>query len=682
MTDPLSPLSASNANRNTPARIDGSKSYTSPTKHAFVGQDIENQPLSSPYVAPSSPSVGGNGISPFKTQSPQRAKSPQKQMLAVSESIPLTENALRENEGLTRTINIMEDSANDSNLLNGEDDAVSARGGGPQGFAGMDDTCFSAFSAVPNADMTRFANLGQSPSKGGLRSPTKYPGGEGPTPRPKSRGTPARKKDYYDDSCSSPTPRHYKSNHDDDTTNLLVDFTDQFSTAYTSNRSPSRNGRLSPNKKYHTQPDLAQYAASRRTPSPTKCPLPPDTPSGARQLANLLDFDLPPAPTPRSIPSITARELESMKSAFQSQISSFKAELSGKEAEVKSLKQAVNDAETRVGEALEEVRNERDAREALKSEKADWEKRQQEMQGVLKEVKEEIIRGDREKDALLQRVQEAEHKRDEVETRAIEAETRLEGMQRSAAATASPGSEPGSNSLNVNAQVEAAVTKVAKELHGLYKIKHEAKVTALKKSYSDRWEKKIKDLSSKIDDLSIENEDLRVGRDATMTGLTPESEVQKAEREAQLQRLEDQKKQLETIQREFSTAQQDLTATRKVNRDLTIELESSRAETADLIAATEELMLLSQSAMSASAPADAQPVQDLTRSSNRSTSATSGSGLKAPGFSGGYSGESRIGKVGGGGGGNFSRDRSGSGLVTRSGIMSNIERMGRGRAVD
>ena len=48
------------------------------------------------------------------------------------------------------------------------------------------------------------------------------------------------------------------------------------------------------------------------------------------------------------MPSITPRELESLKSNFLSEISSLKASLSGKEAEVQSLKTAVGDAEKRV----------------------------------------------------------------------------------------------------------------------------------------------------------------------------------------------------------------------------------------------------------------------------------------------------------------------------------------------
>ncbi|MCV5163677.1 hypothetical protein OFB65_25305, partial [Escherichia coli] len=67
-------------------------------------------------------------------------------------------------------------------------------------------------------------------------------------------------------------------------------------------------------------------------------------------LSNILDFDIPPMPTPRSVPTITPRELETLKSGFLSEISSLKASLSGKEAEVTSLKTAVSDAEKRVGE--------------------------------------------------------------------------------------------------------------------------------------------------------------------------------------------------------------------------------------------------------------------------------------------------------------------------------------------
>ena len=660
-----------------PATVERKSPFKSAEKQAFVEVDTENMPFDSPGGPPSSPFIADPESSPVKAASPSKCSSPQKRPLEDYQPRQLTKDALRENEGLTRVVRSIEDETTTTTYHTLNDDTMSSVAG-PGGYAGMDDTAFSAFSAVPNADMTRFAQLGRLPTKNGFGSLAKSQRDGAPTPRPTERNTPSRNRYEHDDGYSSPTPRRQKSSRDNDTTNLLVDFTGDFtSMAQPVDRSPTRNGRLSPNKH---QSDLLSYASSRRTPSPAKHPLPPSTPSESRHLANLLDFDLPPAPTPRSIPSISARELESMKSAFQSQISSLTATLKGKDAEVSSLKGAVEDAERRVGEALEEIRNERGAKETLQNEKLDWEKREQEMKDVLRGVKEEIVRNDREKDHLLQRVTEAEYKREEAETKALEAESKMAGMRASSSSTA-----PSDNGSSTSSEVEAAVTKIAKELHGLYKSKHETKVTALKKSYSDRWEKRVKDLQSKIDELSKENEDLRVGRDATMTGVDPgrlipsvESEEQKKEREAEKRRFEEQKLKLENVERELSSLQSELASSKETNASLNSELEASRIETAELIAATEELMSISQSAMSSSASGTSQAPSDTRSALSRSTS---GSGLKAPGF-GAYSGESRIGRMAPTYGSGYGRERSGSGAGGRSGLLGNIERMGRGRAID
>ena len=372
-----------------------------------------------------------------------------------------------------------------------------------------------------------------------------------------------------------------------------------------------------------------------------------------------------------------------MKSNFLSQISSLTATLSGREAEVKALSNAVTDAERRVGEALEEIRNERGAKESLQSEKEGLENRQKEMQKVLKDVKEEIMASDREKDALLQRVQESEHQRETAEARVVEAEGKLEGIRSSQSNTDGQTS----NDNYPNAEVEAAVTKVAKELHGLYKSKHEVKVTALKKSYSDRWERKVKDLQRKVDELSKENEEIRIGRDATMSGVVPgavlsnptEPQDHKATLATHEKRLEEQRKKLESLERDLLQTQTDLTASKKQNDMLQTQLSASRKEIEELVNATEEMMLLSQATSETESQPERPPStggttsQDIKSSLSRSFSGPSG--LKAPGFgTGAYSGESRIGKLG-----TLPRERSGSGLGNRSGIMSNIERMGRGR---
>ena len=600
---------------------------------------------------------------------------------------PLTEDALREND-LAKTSRSLDDSNIDPSIRHYQDQNAVSVNEGVVGFQGMDDTCFSAFSAVPNVDMTRFAKLEQSPIKNCSTTPSRNQRDDTETPRAGYQRSPSRQSPG-----ASGSSRKNKVTNDGDTTDLLLDFMEHDGVTHASNRSPQRPRRHSPLKSGPHQ-ELSRYAASRRTPSPAKLPLPPSTPTEGRHLANLLDFDLTPAPTPRSLPSISARELESMKSTFLSQISSLTATLSGREAEVKALSNAVNDAERRVGEALEEIRNEKNAKESLQAEKDGYESRQKEMQKVLKDVREEIITSDREKDALLQRMQEAEHQRELAEAKAVEAESKVEGMKAQLPAT---GSSTSANGTNANAEVEAAVTKVAKELHSLYKSKHEAKVTALKKSYSDRWEKKVKDLQSRVDELSKEDEDLKIGRDATMSGVvpgtlltreaySPEGKVQQVEDRKE---WEEMKQRLQAVQNDLHQARTDLMATKDENHMLQNQLVASRQEIEDLIGATEELMQLSQMTMGSTSMLQdtSQPQAGGTTSqeikSSLSRSFSGSTGLKAPGFSGSATGgESRIGRGNSGFGGSYSRDRSGSGLGTRSGIMSNIERMGRVRAAE
>lgn len=586
-------------------------------------------------------------------------------------SIPLTEGALRENEGLTRAFESEDSHGGSEGLIsdrNIEQDLENDTGStvaAPSGYAGMDDTCMSAFSAAPPLDMTVFAQMHQSPIRASPSSPTKasrqaHYNDEAPTPRPGSRITPSSiRRHHPEDSSPSPTPRRPKSSPSGDTTNLILDFTEQFSAfEQSSSRTHSRNGRSSPRK----QPsDLAFYASGRRTPSPRKQGL-PSTPSESRHLANLLDFDLPPAPTPRSVPSITARELESLKSNFLSQISSLRANLSGKEAEVSSLKDAVGDAEKRVGEALEEIRDERGRREALEADKMDWEKRDIEMQTVLRNVKEEIIRVDREKDELLQKASSTEQKLSESESRLAESESRITGLRATSSSTEGATSETGT-AASTDAAVEAAVTKVAKELHGLYRHKHEEKVKALKKSYEARWERKITELETKVQEMSRENEELKLGRDATMSGVIPGTLIpsesperqrrSEEEREAQNQQLQYQTSKLQTLASEITTL-------KTSNTTLLSSLARSRQEMADLVAATEELISLSQTTNDSHA-ASSVPEPNPRGSFSRSISG----GLRPPGvgLASGV-GESRIG-------------RGGFGMGAKS-MMSNIERMGRG----
>ncbi|KAI9838186.1 MAG: hypothetical protein M1837_002615 [Sclerophora amabilis] len=691
MSLPLSPLGPMELNLKSPSserRKDGfqsSPSFRSPQK----GTKSESPRKDESQLIPSSPFVADpfeqenmysqKGPSPKKTHSPTKSASPKKRPPLFHE-----ESRARECDSPIKMCQNMED---DSFMIHEdpEDEDNNTTLGGPPGFDGMDDTAFSTFSAVPNADMTLFAKVGQNAEHRGTFSPSKQLQMESSgvcrdrvsTPEePDKQSIPGtiRKHTGNDNSPSlSPTPRrNHKANSDNDTTNLILDFTEQFNALASSSSSynsvsPSRRGRQSPTKS-QTHPDLSVFSSRGRTPSPAKYALPQQTPSERRHLANLLDFDIPPPPTPRSVPSITARELESLKSGYLSQISSLKATLSGKEAEVNSLKEAVGDAERRVGEAQESVREERGAKEVLQADKGEWEKRGTEMEKVLRTVKEEILREEREKEEFAQKLEESERKREEAETKAAEAETRFAGMRASVATSSSEN--PSENSK----EVEVAVEKVARELHSLYRSKHETKVSALKRSYEARWEKRVKEVERKLEEVNKENDELRIGRDVTMSGVVPAIPLPTATEDQEAGRIEEARK-TEEHKARLVGLNEELASIKRDNDHLIRELEKERVEKGDLVGAVEEMLSMSAAGNGSDTPATSS-LEDFRSSFSRASS------MKPPTqLSGSGGGESRIGRMNSGGSLKLNRSISGSSsTIGRSGIMSNIERMGRGRA--
>lgn len=389
----------------------------------------------------------------------------------------------------------------------------------------MDVSAFSTFSAVPN--MAMLARLGQTPT--GRRDPS-----------------------------SAKRAHHAMEDDSGNTSTLLMDFNERLGRSHRSSPA-SRRDVLSPSR---TTPNLASTA----------------TPS--RQLSNLIDFDVA---TPRSVPSITARELESLKSNFLSEISSLKASLSGKEAEVHSLKAAVGDAEKRVGESMERMREER----ALK----------EEMESVLRIVREEIIETQKEKEELEQQLDESEKRREMSEMMHQEAESKLAGMRagKELERHASPDKARSGEGAPLSAarEVEIAVERVARELHTLYKSKHETKVAALKKSYENRWEKKVRELEAKIQALSMENEKLLAGHDVTMTRIDhAEMEAQSVRDNAMIRELEADVQRLEAV---ISTVRRD-------NDDLRASLQQERVEKGELVQLAEELMSMQNLASATPAP--------------------------------------------------------------------------------
>ncbi|OBT82070.1 hypothetical protein VE02_08879 [Pseudogymnoascus sp. 03VT05] len=588
----------------------------------------------------------------------------------IQETTLTINDVLRDNEGLTKAIQILEDEDSEdgtgddyADAESGFDDTVLSRNGGhdDEGFA--DETAFSAFSAVP--DMTMYAQIGHTPTKS-LSS-------RGP-PNLASSYTPATLRRPMRQEESSPTPRREQQH---DTTNI-IDFTEQFN-----NFSSARHSYESPLRNQTSYTNSSNSSA--RTPSPSKHRS-FQVPSSTR-MSNLLDFDIPPAPTPRSMPSVTPRELEGLKSALLSEISSLKASLSGKEAEVIFLKSAIGDAEKRAGDGMEMLRDERSAREQLEAEKEAWEKRGREMEGVLRNVKEEIVHAEREREDLEGRLDESEKRREAAEGMAQEAESKMAGMRavaaQSAAGSGSPGEGAAKRAAGASAahEVEFAVEKVARELHALYKSKHETKVSALKKSYEGRWDRRVKELEAKVEDLAHENEDLRLGRDATMSGVVPRMPVNddvteelraQAAMDAQIAR--ELEARLEGLAKEVQSFKAD-------NAGLREELQQERIEKGELVAACDELLAL-QEASAVRGPAVSSGVENLRGSISRA------SGLRAPNYSAG-AGESKIRPPGSSAAGDRARSgsgqarpgsglgmRPGSGLGGRSGIMGSIERMG------
>ncbi|KAF4951460.1 hypothetical protein FGADI_7425 [Fusarium gaditjirri] len=709
METPLSPVQDSNLNIHTPASARRHDPYevrtistssepqsqvsqgSSPFVSAHNDTALSDQENHSPSKSRHSRVLSGATLSPLKILTDQRevrdgrptdklgpsARSPRKvspekrfpvkisnpldtTRAASQESTMSLEDAVRQNEGLKRAIEIFEDEQ--SVLEGGLDDmdvTTDTIHVNPSGEMEVDDSVcpddtaistFSTFSAVPN--LTMLAKLGQSPTKlsdmGGL------------TPRANTRADPS----------PSRTSRARPSHDSGNTTNLL-DFTEQLRFPQRSPQKPPAKGWLSP---------------SRTAPNVTATP-------SRGGFANLIDFDIPPMPTPRSVPSITARELESLKSNFLSEISSLKASLSGKEAEVQSLKAAVGDAEKRVGESLEQLREERSIKEQLTAEKEGWENRGREMEHVLRKAKEEIVESQREQEELEQKLEESEKRREAAEMLHQEAESKMAGM-RAGKDTDKSSPEKLKSPNDTNHEVEIAVERVARELHALYKSKHESKVTALKKSYETRWEKRVHELESRIRELGEENERLRVCQDTTMTRVEPDS-VGADERKAQAVRdsaaIKELNADIQRLEAVVNTVQLD-------NESLRSMLEKERIEKGELVQLAEEMMSMQSFVAQTPKPQPQQQQQPQqppsasryaherqhdrepeTKTPKRSadhfrSSVSRASGLRAPG-SGLRAPHERTKSAGG-------LPRPGG--MARSGIMNSIEKMGnyRGRGAE
>jgi chromosome segregation ATPase len=148
------------------------------------------------------------------------------------------------------------------------------------------------------------------------------------------------------------------------------------------------------------------------------------------------------------------------------------------------------------------------------------------MEEVLREVKQNTFLEEREKEKLRKQAEEAERKVEDHEIRVLELQASLDTLRSDRVkATPSPQKGEGPTTPGVTADIDFAVKdateKVARELHALYKSKHERKVADLKVSYEKRWIKQVEQLRADLKMSQDEVVKLQTEKEATMSGIIP-----------------------------------------------------------------------------------------------------------------------------------------------------------------
>jgi hypothetical protein len=631
MSTPLADLSPSRHNSRLLVRIPDS--------------DLDTKPQSPAAMA--SPSLEASEDAASNMSSPRKAFSPVKYRLQDDNTIASSppdspiDGTVRINDGLTRAIGQMEQeyqensSKRQSNSDLAEHDANDTANDtiGDMDFTlnltqntqtiGADETIgdLSSISAIP-ADLTRFANLRNSPTKNSRESwsPSKQLRSTALFNTPGTAQRPlqllSRTNSITED--EEATPRKPTTFNDSPTD--LLNFTGQTnilipppgSAPRTTRRSPSGRGafpiRVNPSPTHRAQASLDRERASGRSPDKTV----PATPAQGRHAhrhsmygasnglgLDLLDIDLEPMATPRSIPTVTPRELESLRSELQSRISGLEATLSGKEAEVKALTKAITDAEIRAGKVSEELHSERAAREDIEHAKDDMERRSREMEEVLREIKQNAFVEERERDKLRRQVEDGERKAEEAEVKILELNASLETLRSDRlSSTPSPAKHPSTpgGSIDIDTAVKNATESVARELHALYKTKHEKKVADLKVSYEKRWIKQVEQLRAELKASHDEVVKLQTEKEATMSGVIPGQGDPIMRMEGQIEELrrwnEDLTAQKKVVEAESTGLRSQIDTLSAETQHLRDELQQERIEKGDLVAQIDEFLLL------------------------------------------------------------------------------------------
>lgn len=632
MSRPLADLSPSKQNsRNIHApvtdlsEIKSSSPFKATDSMAYTALAIAI-PTEAQLQSPSSPT---QPASPSKQPlSPIKYRLQDDSMMANSPPTSPAEGTIRINDGLTRTMSDMEKETAASEQTPKQNNVHISNDDEPTQDidftldlgerTGFDDTVgdLSSISAIP-PDLTRFANLRDSPTKTRqdswspskqLRNSTVFnTPGAGAAQRPLHLLARSNSTNDADE-----TPRRMRNSGDSPTD--LLNFTGQSnilipppaSAPRTTRRSPSGRGgfpiKVNPSSAHRSQASVDRERAGGRSPSKGVPATPATSHSSPNGITNglgqdLLDLEVEPMATPRSIPTVTPRELESLRSELQSRISGLEATLSGKEAEVMALKRAVTDAEVRVGKASEDLRTERGAREDMEHSKQDLERRTREMEEVLREVKQNAFVEEREREKLRRQAEEAERNTEEAQVKILELSASLDTLrsERIRSPVKTEPATPGGG-LDIDLAVKNATESVARELHALYKSKHERKVADLKLSYEKRWIKQVEQLRAELKSSQDEIVKLQTEKEATMSGVIPGQSEAMSRMDGQIEELrrwnEEINAQKKVLEAEGAGLKSQLETLGTEGEALRKELQQERVEKGDLVAQIDEFLSL------------------------------------------------------------------------------------------
>lgn len=260
------------------------------------------------------------------------------------------------------------------------------------------------------------------------------------------------------------------------------------------------------------------------------------------------------------------------------------------------------------------------------------EKVEKEMLRVKFEERESGLRMLRER--LEDAVRELEKARQQVnaaEEEAARAQKEAEKAKEMGPRPSTPSSTTTPTSPGSSANVQAEIEKVARELHSLYKAKHESKVAALKKSYESRWEKKIGQLQAELKIEKDRNEELQSqitekgAEDLTgEIGFSPARPTSSSSPAS------------EELKEELVRLRQELSIVRS-------ELETERQEKGELVGAVEELLAIQAGPGGGQAQVETEKVKKRVA---RVSGVGLPSGMTGGGFQGGL--KSGIARMGGG----------------------------------